>query len=175
MSNTRKPNILVLNLGSTSTKVALFAGEENVLQKIIRHTPGELSGYASINDQYDFPKEVILSFLREAGVELGDLQAIVSRGGTIKPVPGGVYEISEVMLNDLLSDERGVHPCNLGCRIAYEIAQKWDLLALTVDPPATDELCDYARLSGIRQISRRSSFHALNQKATARRLARQPG
>jgi len=171
---TEKVNILVINPGSTSTKLALFNNEKCVFQDTIHHSLAELSQFSSIEDQYQMRKQAVLWFLSQAGQQKSvDLEAIVSRGGTLRPVPGGTYLIDEVMVNDF--GVQGSHPCNLGGKIAFELAQEQGALALTVDPPSTDELCPYARLSGIPQIERRSSFHALNQKATARHLARRLG
>lgn len=172
--DTEKVNILVINPGSTSTKLALFNNEKCVLQDTIHHALEELVQFASIADQYQMRKQAVLSFLSQSEQQKTvDLEAIVSRGGTLRPVPGGTYLIDEVMVNDF--GAQGSHPCNLGGKIAFELAKEQGALALTVDPPSTDELCPYARLSGIPQIERRSSFHALNQKAIARKLARRLG
>lgn len=169
-----KANILVINPGSTSTKLALFSNTNCVFQENVRHSLEELAQFPRIEDQYDLRKQAVRSFLSRAQEKRAiALQAIVARGGTLRPVPGGVYKIDEAMVRDF--GVQGSHPCNLGGRIALELAQEYGAIAVTVDPPSTDELCPFARLSGIPQIERRSSFHALNQKATARRLAAQLG
>lgn len=168
-------NILTINLGSTSTKLGLFENECCIHRKTVCHPQKELSQFETIKDQYQMRKQTVLSFV-SCAQDIGtfDLQVIVSRGGILCPIPGGIYLIDEIMVNDL--DAQGKHPCNLGGIIAFELASEWGgLLALTVDPPSTDELISYARLSGIPQIKRRSRFHSLNQKATARDFAKKLG
>lgn len=163
--------LLVLNLGSTSTKLAAFDGKTCRFSDTLRHAVTELAPFPDIHDQYAFRKSAILASLAAHNVDLTQLTAVVSRGGTLKPMPGGVYKISESLVADARSGRFGKHACNLGCEIAFDIARELGLPALTVDPPSSDELCDEARFTGLPGIKRRSLYHALNQRAIAHRLA----
>jgi butyrate kinase len=163
--------LLVLNLGSTSTKLAAFAGDVCRFTETIRHTAAELAPFADIRDQYAFRKAAILACLDGHGLGLQDLTAIVSRGGLFAPMPGGVYAIDDKLAADARSSRYGKHACNLSCEIAFDLARELGIPALTVDPVTSDELCDEARFTGLPQIRRRSIYHALNQRAIARRLA----
>jgi butyrate kinase len=163
--------LLVLNLGSTSTKLAVFDGATERFSQTLRHAVAELAPFPDIHDQYAFRKSAILACLAAHGCDLDGLTAVVSRGGTLKPMPGGVYAISEELVADARSGRFGKHACNLGCEIAFDIARELGVPALTVDPPSSDEMCDEARVTGLPGIARRSLYHALNQRAIARRLA----
>lgn len=163
--------LLVLNLGSTSTKAAAFAGEKCLFSETVRHSVDDLKPFKSISEQHDFRKTAVLKLLRAHGLDPRDLTAIVSRGGLLKPIPAGVYEIGPDLVADARSGKYGQHACNLGCEIAFNLGRELGIPALTVDPPTCDDMCDEARFTGIPQISRRSVWHALNQRAIARRLA----
>lgn len=163
--------VMVLNLGSTSTKVAVYMDKEEEFKESIGHAREELDRYDDIWDQYEYRKEAILGILGENGYEMGQFDIIVTRGGTVKPIPGGIYRINEEMLKDMKSEIYGTHPCNVGSQVAYDLGKQFDIPVLTVDPPVTDEMWYWSKYSGIPQITRQSSFHALNQKATARKLA----
>lgn len=163
---------LIINLGSTSTKVAVYRDTEEVLKCSISHSQDELGQFASIWDQQDFRTGKILDTLTENGYNMTDFDGISCRGGNVKPIPGGIYLLNEEMVEDMRSEKYGVHPTNVGNVIAYRLGQQHDVPVIIVDPPVTDELCDLARLSGVKDIPRMSSFHALNQKRTARNLAR---
>lgn len=167
--------LLVINPGSTSTKIAVFSGEEPVLEQTLRHTAEELKGYGRIIDQYQFRMEIILAFLQKAGFDLGTLSAVVGRGGILKPIVGGTYLVNDLMVRDLTDGVQGEHASNLGGIIAREIADKLGLPAYIVDPVAVDELSPHARISGLPEIERRSIWHALNQKAVVRRAAAELG
>lgn len=167
--------ILVLNLGSTSTKIAVFEDSKAVFKESIKHSTEELKVFSNIWEQYEYRKNAILDKLKEKGVELYSISAIASRGGNTKPIPGGIYIIDEKMISDMKSGKYGTHPTNMGGAIALDIGKALGIPVLTVDPPVTDELCNLARYSGVAIINRVSSFHALNQKATARKIAAQIG
>lgn len=167
--------ILVINPGSTSTKIGVYNNEQLVLEQTIRHTNEELAQYASIIDQYSFRKEAILRSLQEGGVALTELQAVCGRGGLLRPISGGTYEVNEAMLTDLKKGYAGQHASNLGGILASEIASSLGVQAFIVDPVVVDELQAVARVSGFSLIQRKSIFHALNQKAVARRFAKQVG
>ena len=168
--------ILVINPGSTSTKMAVFDDEKPVLLRNIVHSPEELSHFDDVLQQQDFRRQLVLDELDSVGMPLS-FDAVIGRGGLVKPLEGGVYEINELMLRDTHS---GIalhnHACNLGCLIAYEIAaQIPGCRAFIADPGVVDELNDYARISGSPLMNRICIWHALNQRAIARRYADEIG
>lgn len=168
--------ILSINPGSTSTKIAVFIGLEQKFSKTLRHSTEQITQYQSIFDQYDFRKKIILDALKEENCEINTLDAVVGRGGLLKPIPGGVYKVNDAMLIDLKKGVLGEHASNLGGVLANEIAKATgnkDIKAFIVDPVVVDELDDIARFSGHPDLPRISIFHALNQKAVARRYARE--
>ena len=167
--------VLSINPGSTSTKIAVYDNESQVFEHTLRHSNEEIEQFASIIEQYEFRKEVILSALKENGIEISDLDAVVGRGGLLKPVEGGTYAVNEAMIKDLKLGERGHHASNLGAIIAKEIAEEINVGAYIVDPVVVDEMEDLARLSGLNGFERLSRFHALNQKAVARRISEKLG
>lgn len=170
MENTFK--ILTINPGSTSTKIAVFDNEELVFEKTLRHSSEEIGQYEKISDQFEFRKKVIEDAVIEGGVKISDLDAVVGRGGLLKPITGGTYSVGEEMIEDLKIGVLGEHASNLGGLIAKEIGDSVDIPSYIVDPVVVDELHDVARVSGIPEIDRKSIFHALNQKATARRASK---
>ncbi|MDD3686310.1 MAG: butyrate kinase [Bacteroidales bacterium] len=166
--------ILAINPGSTSTKIAVFENEKNVFLKNIKHSAEELKPFNNITDQYEFRKETILRELKEAGQDVNTICCIMGRGGLIKPIPSGVYEVNDKMKNDMLNSPFGEHASNLGGFIADDIAKGLkDVKAYITDPVVVDELDDIARVAGHPNFERISILHALNQKATARRYARE--
>lgn len=167
--------ILAINPGSTSTKVALFKGEENVVQKNLDHSPSEIEKYEHIADQFEMRKEIILSWLESEGYSTGDLVAVVGRGGLLAPIKGGTYKVTEAMLKDLRAGKRGEHASNLGGIIAKAIADMENIQSFIVDPVSVDEFDDVARISGIPEIERISLGHALNIKAVGRKVAESLG
>jgi len=167
----RDYKILVINPGSTSTKVALFSNEQLLFEKKIGHSSQELSNFNKIIDQYRFRQDIILSFLKEKRINLSTLHAVVGRGGLLRPIASGTYRINEKMLGDLRSGAMGEHASNLGGLLAYGIAGNLSIPSYIVDPVVTDEMKPVARISGIPEIPRISIFHALNQKAIARKAA----
>jgi butyrate kinase len=167
----RDYKILVINPGSTSTKVALFSNEQLLFEKKIGHTSQELSKFNKIIDQYRFRQDIILSFLKEKGINLSTLHAVVGRGGLLRPIASGTYRINEKMLGDLRSGAMGEHASNLGGLLAYGIAGNLSIPSYIVDPVVTDEMKPVARISGMPEIPRISILHALNQKAIARKAA----
>lgn len=167
--------LLVINPGSTSTKIAVFDDESIIFEETLRHSTKEICSFNRIYDQLEFRKEIILDALEENNIPLESLNAIVGRGGLLKPIEGGTYEINEVMLEDLKSGSRGEHASNLGGILAYGIAKNLNIRSFIVDPVVVDEMQDVARISGLKGIERVSIFHALNQKAVARRHAKSLG
>ncbi|GAB4309946.1 butyrate kinase [Pseudothermotoga elfii] len=167
--------ILVINPGSTSTKLAIFENEDMILSETLRHSSDELSRYDTIFDQYEFRKGVIVDFLEKSGYSIHDFSAIVGRGGLLSPIPGGTYEVNTSMIDELKQAKYGEHASNLGAVLAYELAQIAGIKSYIVDPVVVDELAEIARLSGHPELPRKSIFHALNQKAVARRAAAELG
>ena len=167
--------ILIINPGSTSTKIGVYEDETQVMEETLRHSTEEIAQYATIYDQKDFRKEVILSVLKEKGVDLKDIDVVVGRGGLLKPIPGGTYETTPELLEDLKIGKQGQHASNLGGILAKEIASEINVPSYIVDPVVVDELQDVARLSGHPKMPRISIFHALNQKAVAKRYAKEVG
>lgn len=167
--------ILTINPGSTSTKIAVFDNDKCVFETTLTHPSDEIAKYEKIIDQYDFRKKVILDTLSEQGFNLQNLSGVVGRGGLLKPIKGGTYAVNDLMLQDLRVGLMGEHASNLGGIIAFEIASKLNIPSFIVDPVVVDELQDVARISGMPEIPRVSIFHALNQKAVARRAAAEIG
>ena len=165
--------ILVINPGSTSTKMAVVEDGEPRLIKVIRHAAEELAPFAKITDQFDFRRKMILNELENAGIPV-EFDAIVARGSLTKPLPGGVYAVDENMIQATYASEHQ-HACDLGCVIAREIAKGLGCPCYIADPVVTDELNDYARVCGLAMFKRESIWHALNQRAIARRFARENG
>jgi len=165
--------ILAINPGSTSTKIAVFRGNREMFLKSIKHSFEELSQFARISDQYGFRKNVILHELQIAGIEINNIILVVGRGGLVKPIPSGVYEVNEALIEDLKAGVQGQHASNLGGLIAHDIASGIPgARAFIADPVVVDELDDIARVSGHPLFERVSIFHALNQKAIARQHAK---
>ncbi|WP_110943603.1 butyrate kinase [Virgibacillus senegalensis] len=163
--------VLVINPGSTSTKIGIFDNDQYVFEKTIRHSAEELNQYHRVIDQYAFRKSVILEQLHQQGINISKLDAVCGRGGLLRPIEGGTYLVNEMMLQDLRMGYNGEHASNLGGILAYEIASGLNIPAFIVDPVVVDELAEIARYSGVPDIPRKSIFHALNQKAVARRAA----
>jgi butyrate kinase len=167
--------VLVINPGSTSTKVAVFDNETPVLEQTLRHATEELDTYERISDQFAFRKQVILDELAAENITVDTLSAVVGRGGLIHPVAGGTYTVNRQMLDDLQVGVLGEHASNLGGILAHEIAGETGIPSYIVDPVVVDELDDVARPAGMPDFDRTSIFHALNQKAVARRAAEAHG
>ncbi len=167
--------LLIINPGSTSTKIAVYEEENEVFSENISHSADELAPYGRIVEQKSFRKDIILRVLKERTIDATSFDAVVGRGGLLKPIPSGIYQVNERMLEDLLQGVQGEHASNLGGLIADEIARPLGIPAYIVDPVVVDELADWARLSGVAEIRRRSIFHALNHKYTARLAAKELG
>lgn len=165
--------ILAINPGSTSTKIAVFEGSKQIFLKNIKHSSNEIGNFLKITDQYEFRKNIILEELKNAAIEVDSIKIVVGRGGLIKPIPSGVYEVNEVMIQDLKVGILGQHASNLGGLIANDIAKSIkSAKAFIADPVVVDEFHDLARISGHPLFERQSIFHALNQKAIAHTYAK---
>ncbi|MFA7075646.1 MAG: butyrate kinase [Candidatus Izemoplasmatales bacterium] len=167
--------ILVINPGSTSTKVALYKNEVLLREKTLRHDVEELRHYNTIIDQIDFRKGLIIDLLTDGGYKIEDVDVFVGRGGMTKPLSGGTYLISQEMVDDLRSLKYGAHASALGSIIAFEFGKTYNKKAFTVNPVVVDEFEDISRISGLKEIERKSVFHALNHKAIAMRYAQSIG
>lgn len=170
MLNNEK-RILILNPGSTSTKIGVFHNERCIFEVTLRHNAEELQRFHSIIDQYGFRKRQILESLHEQGINISKFDAVCARGGLLRPIEGGTYEVNDVMIEDLKSGYAGQHASNLGGIIAREIADGLNIPSYIVDPVVVDEMSALAKISGMPEIERKSIFHALNQKAVARQAA----
>lgn len=166
---------LIINPGSTSTKIGVFEDETLLFEETLRHSTEEIAQYASIVDQKDFRKQIILDLLKEKDFDIRSLQVIVGRGGMLKPIPGGTYAVSDDLLHDLKIGKQGQHASNLGGILAREIGDEIGVPSYIVDPVVVDELMPIARYSGVPELPRTSVFHALNQKAVAKRYAKEKG
>lgn len=167
--------ILVINPGSTSTKLAIFKDENLITSKTLRHDSNELKNYQKIVDQYLFRKKIIEEFLNENGYSMSDFDAVIGRGGLLKPIKGGTYLVNEKMVKELMECKYGEHASNLGGILAYELAKNFKIPAFIADPVVVDEMIPEAKLSGHPDFERKSIFHALNQKAVARKAALELG
>lgn len=166
--------VLVINPGSTSTKIAVYADYQEIVEETIRHSVEEISQFKGILDQTNFRFNLISEFIKKANVE-NNLVAVVGRGGLLKPIPGGTYRVGPAMVADLRAEKYNTHASNLGAILAHEFAEKLSIPAFIVDPVVVDEMAPLARISGLKGINRRSVGHALNQKAVARKVAKELG
>ena len=166
-------NLLIINPGSTSTKIGVFQDEKELFQETLRHSSDEIAKYETIFDQMDFRKDIILNILKEKNFDLNSLSAVVGRGGMLKPMASGTYKVNDKMLEDLKIGVQGQHASNLGGMLANKIAEELNIPSFIVDPVVVDELDNVARVSGVPELPRLSKFHALNQKAVAKRYAKE--
>ena len=166
---------LIINPGSTSTKIGVFEDETLLFEETLRHSTEEISQYATIVDQKDFRKKIITDLLAEKNFDMKSLGMVVGRGGMLKPIPGGTYAVTDDLLNDLKIGKQGQHASNLGGMLAREIGDEIGVPSFIVDPVVVDELGTVARYSGVPELPRTSVFHALNQKAVAKRYAKESG
>lgn len=166
---------LIINPGSTSTKLGVFEDETLLFEETLRHSTEEIARYATIADQKDFRKEIILNFLKEKNFDIKELGMVVGRGGMLKPIPSGTYATSDALVKDLIVGVSGQHASNLGGVLAKEIGDSIGVPSYIVDPVVVDELEPEARISGVPELPRISIFHALNQKAVAKRYAKEKG
>jgi len=167
--------VFVINPGSTSTKLALYEGEHQLISREYRHDKTHMAQFSSVVDQKNFRMSAIRETLDEAGIDTASIDGVAGRGGLLHPLEGGVYQVNEAMLSDLSEARYGEHPCNLGAILANDLALEWSVSAFIVDPVVTDEMMDIARLTGLPCIRRRSLFHALNQRGAARTVAARLG
>ena len=175
-SDTRIYRIFIINPGSTSTKLSMFENEKNLFTTDVFHDSSVLKQFPTINDQLDYRMQVVEDFLKEHQIDLTGVDAIVGRGGGCYPVEGGVYQIDDRLIQDTREAKGGLyHASMLGVQMAGELQKEYGGIMLMMDPPVVDELCDLARITGVKGIYRRTAAHVLNLKETARRHAASMG
>ena len=167
--------LLVINPGSTSTKLAVFEDEQEVFSETLRHDPEELKKLGAIVDQLDYRMAIVREALRDNDLQLRDLSAIVCRGGLVRQIPSGTYRVNDALVRDSIKGVSGQHASNLGALIGHELEVESGVPAYIVDPPVVNELSKRAKFSGNPMFERVCVFHALNQKAVARRYAASVG
>jgi butyrate kinase len=167
--------VLVINPGSTSTKVAVYDGYEKITKTTIDHDVPSFLSLETSNDQIPLRLDMIESFLETEHIALSSIDAIISRGGILKPSRSGLYEVSEAIIHDLTHHTYGEHVANLGGIIAHQLSQTHGQKVYIADPESVDEMIPAARLSGLNGIERKSIFHALNQKSVLRKYAEENG
>ena len=167
--------ILTVNPGSTSTKMALFEDLDLIVKETVRHSQRTLTRFDELADQLDMRKKVICKFLKNNDTKLEDIDGFIGRGGLVKPVKSGIYKVNKKMIADLTTNKYGEHASNLGGIIVYEMAKTVGKDAFIADPVVVDEMSSVAKISGLNGISRRPLWHALNQKAVARKYAEKLG
>ena len=167
--------VLVINPGATSTKVAVFEEEQELLKKSIVHTAQELEGFDRVIDQAEFRQRAVLEAVAEGGFRLEDFDAVCGRGGLYRPIPSGTYAVSDRVMQDVEQAPYGEHPSNLGAYLARRIGDMVGIPAFFVDPVCVDEMTEVAHVSGFAEFRRLSQFHALNQKSVGRKAARRLG
>ncbi len=167
--------VLVINPGATSTKIAVFNENVEVLNEMISHSIEELESFSRIIDQAAYRKKRILDKLHAAGWTLKDFSAVCGRGGLLKPIPSGTYVVNESVIEDIVNASYGEHASNLGAYLAKELADEVSIPSYFVDPVCVDEMSDIAHMSGFRNMKRVSLFHALNHKSIARKAAAELG
>jgi len=167
----QKFKILVINPGSTSTKISVFENEKELFKNTIHHSKLELEPFKRVWDQYEFRKKLIKELLEAHNINPKSFSAVVGRGGLFRPVVSGTYRVNELMIEDGRKAFGGEHPANLGAVLAFGIGWDYHIPSFIVDPPSVDELDELARYTGLPEIPKKSIFHALNVKATARLAA----
>jgi len=163
--------ILAINPGSTSTKIAVYEDESPLFTEVLNHDSAQIALHPHIVDQYEFRRNAVLAALERHGVPIASLSGVVGRGGLLRPIESGTYEVNERMLEDLRRPGEREHASNLGAMLAYEVAALAGVSAYIVDPISVDELEPIARIAGLPEIERKSLSHALNIRAVARRAA----
>ncbi|CAK20803.1 butyrate kinase [Listeria welshimeri] len=168
-------DVLTINPGSTSTKLAVYQGDKVLFEETVRHTMQEFADFNNVQEQFDFRWQVLRRVIDAFGYDVNNLDAVVGRGGLLRPVAGGTYMVTEKMLADLKTNKYGEHASNLGAMLAKKLADTLDIPSFIVDPVVVDEMLPIARFSGNELIARKSIFHALNHKAAGRKIAKKLG
>lgn len=164
-------HLIIINPGSTSTKMALFDGDREVAAQTIAHERSELDKFDNVADQFDYRMGQIDEWLRSAGVGNSDVKAVVGRGAPLKPLEGGAYKINQTMLDELRTMKYSNHASNLGAIVAHHLGKRYGVPCFISDPITVDNFTDIARVSGIPDFERKCRVHALNIKEVCRREA----
>nr|WP_320131109.1 butyrate kinase [uncultured Holophaga sp.] len=167
--------ILAINPGSTSTKISVYENEQELFVTTLDHPAEEVAKYATVAEQFGMRKDYVLAFLKEKGLDVNELAAVVGRGGMLPPVKSGAYEVNEAMVKRLRYNPVLEHASNLGALIAFEIAQSIGKRAFIYDSVKVDELLDVARVTGVPELPRTSVTHTLNSRAMAMKCAKSKG
>jgi len=167
--------ILVINPGSTSTKISIFEDKKEVYKEKLDHPKEKIAKFSHIPDQFEFRKKIVLNTIKKAGFSLNDFDAIGARGGNMHPLESGTYRVNEKMIEDLMGLQYGEHASNLGAPLAYTLASEVAIPAFIVDPVIVDEMQPIAKVTGLKDIKRKAKDHPLNQKAAAREAAKKLG
>jgi len=164
--------ILILNLGSTSSKGALYHDLTEIKSFTLRHTAEDLAPFIKIIDQVDYRKKCVEDWMSHEGYKMNEIDLFCLRGGLVKPIPSGIFKINEMIVNDVKQEKYGAHSSNVGLVIGYLWSLEYQKDAIFLNAPVTDELSDLARFTGLKGVERRSVFHALNQKQIALQYAK---
>jgi butyrate kinase len=167
--------ILTINPGGTSTKIAVFDDDEEILNESIFHSAADLAPFQNVFDEYGYRMKMIMDLLEKDKISINTLSAVVGRGGLLKPIEGGTYMVNSFMVDDVKNAINGEHASNLGCVLAKSIADSVGVPAFVVDPVSVDEFMPESRITGLKDIEKASWLHALNQKAVARSVAEEMG
>ena len=168
-------HILCINPGSTSTRIAVFDDREKQFLTTLTHSNEELEQFGDVQGQLQYRFDAIANVLRENGIDVQKMDAVVGRGGALRPMEGGIFSVNERMLEDCRTSKYAEHPSNLGCQLAQMFAAPYQIPCYVVDPPLVDEFAEESKYSGFAPIRRISAFHALNEKIVARYIAEELG
>lgn len=175
MTSERSLRVLVVNPGSTSTKIAIFNGEHEEFRRNVSHDAEALAGFGSVSEQLPYRREMISKALTDSDVDLDGIAAVAALTGGLEPMVGGTYPVNPIMLEHARSGTVGNHPAVLGCQLAREIADSLGVEAYVVNPPDVDEFAEVARVTGLAGVTRQSRGHVLNHKEVAHRYAASVG
>ena len=167
--------ILTINHGGTSTKIALFDDDKIILNESIFHSAADLAPFQSVFEEYGYRMNMITDLLGKNKISINTLDAVVGRGGLLKPIEGGTYMVNSFMVDDVKNAINGEHASNLGCVLAKSIADSAGIPSFVVDPVSVDEFMPESRITGLKELDKASWLHALNQKAVARAVAEEMG
>ena len=170
-----KGRILVINTGSTSSKIGFYDSGEKHFEQNLTHSAEEIAKYESVMDQTPMRRDAITNFLSDRGISLESIDLVMARGGLITPIQTGVYEVNQDMRDALMEGKDGVHACNLSALLADDIAKMVGCKAFIADPPMADEMLPEVKVGGLPEFPRKTLFHALNSRAMVRRYARSVG
>lgn len=173
--NKINPLMLVIMYGGTTTKIAIYEGNDYLYKETLHHTLKEMKSFKTVWDQYDIRKLDILEWIKEKGFKPENFDAFVSCSGLVKPCEPGVYEIDEKMIEDFKTEKYGIHTSNPGCCMCYDLGKEYGKPILTVDPTTDVNMIKIATYSGHPLIHRPNSYHVLNQKATAKLVSEKLG